>query len=108
MKITKSQLKQIIVEEVTKVMEAEGLSIEAEEIDRSEWPRRSTRFDDQEAVLPMVQKVIGSLEISDPGMDNWDPSKDQIVYLGSAKDFGGQKTAYFKTSNSGHYYKLPV
>jgi len=107
MNITKSQLKRIIKEELIAVMEGEELSIDAQEIKRYEWPQGKTSFDDEEDVLPMIQDVIGSLEISDPGMPNWDRSKDQIVYLGSIED-RGKKTVYFKTSNSGHYYKLDI
>lgn len=105
MKITKSQLKQIIKEELTAVMEGEELSIDAQEIKSYDWPRGKTRFNDEKDVLPKIEKVIGSLEISDPGMPNWDPSKDQIVYLGREKD---KNTVYFKTSKSNHYYKLDI
>jgi len=103
MKITKSQLKQLIKEELTAVMEGEELSIDAQEIKSYDWPRGKTSFDDEKDVRPKIQDVIGSLEISEPGMLNWDRSKDQIVYLGRDKN-----TAYFKTSNSGHYYKLDI
>ena len=108
MKITKTQLKQIIKEEIDATMREGAPSINAKEIKRYEFPRGKTSYDDEEAVLPMIQKVAGDLEVSDPGMPNWDQSKDQIVYLGSSKGRGGQKVAYFKTSNTHHYYMLPL
>lgn len=70
-------------------------------------PRR-TNFDDEKEMLPMIQAVIGDFEISRPGQRNWDERNDQIVYLGSVTDGRGDKVLYFKTSQTGHYYMLPV
>ena len=111
MKITKTQLKRIIKEEIGKVLEGESLSIDATEIKRHQFPKGETSFDDEPDVVPLIQQVVGDLEISDPtgtAPARWDRNKDQIVYLGSVTDRGGQKVAYFKTSNTHRYYMLPV
>ena len=108
MKLTQSRLRQIIKEELVRTLRESTVSIDAEEIRSSNWPRGRTSYRDEEEMLPKIQQVVGSLEVSDPGMPNWDPSKDQIVFLGSTDDRSGQKVAYFKTSNSGRYYRLPV
>ena len=104
MKITKAKLKQIIKEELGKVLNEQ---IDAEEIERHQVPRgRGVSFSDEESVLPLIQKVAPSMEVSDPSMPNWDESKDQIVYQGSVTSNYGGKKIYFKTSNSNHYYVL--
>jgi len=105
-KLTKYKLRQIIKEELDATMREGSPSINAKEIKRYEVGRARS-WDDEEVVLPMIQGVVGDLEVSDPGMPNWDTSKDQIVYMGSVKGRGGQKVAYFKTSNTHHYYMLP-
>ena len=108
MKLTQSRLRQIIKEELVRTLRESTVSIDAEEIRRSDWPRGLTDYRDEEEMGPKIQKAVGSLEVSGPGMPNWDPSKDQIVFLGSAQDDSGQKVAYFKTSNSDRYYRIPV
>ena len=108
MKLTQSRLRQIIKEELVRTLRESAVSIDAEEIRRDDWQSVRTNYRDEEEMLPKIQKVVGSLEVSDPGMPNWDPSKDQVVFLGSAQDRSGQKVAYFKTSKSHHYYMLDI
>jgi len=104
MKITKAKLKQIIKEELGRVLNEQ---IDAQEIERHQMPSSFKRkFSDEESVLPLIQKVAPSMELSDPSMPNWDESKDQIVYQGSVTSNYGGKKIYFKTSNSNHYYVL--
>ena len=93
MKITKAKLKQIIQEELGKVLNEQ---IDAEEIKRYQVPRgREVSFSDEESVLPLIQKVAPSMEVSDPSMPNWNERKDQIVYQGSVtSNYGGKKNYY--------------
>ena len=81
-----------------------GGPIDAEEIMSYESKRRDVF--DEEAHLPLIRKAVGRREISDPGQPNWDSQKDQIVYLG-AQDMGNRgEVIFFKTSQTGKYYKI--
>ena len=108
MKLTQSRLRQIIKEELVRTLHESTVFIRAEKISRRDWPRGRTSYRDEQEMIPEIQQAVGSLEVSDPGMPNWDPSKDQIVFLGSTDDRSGKKVAYFKTSKSNLYYRLPV
>jgi len=83
-----------------------GGAIEAEEIRMDHVPRGRDNIWDEEKHLPLIQKAVGRREISDPGAANWDDRKDQIVYLGSTQSYNGNEVIYFKTSNSGKYYRI--
>jgi len=66
-KLTKYKLRQIIKEELDATMREGSPSINAKEIKRYEVGRARS-WDDEEVVLPMIQGVVGDLEVSDPGM----------------------------------------
>ena len=108
MKITKTQLKRLIKEELTKIMEGSGAG--PQEIRRGHRPDRHIRSKnwDEETDIPLIQKAITDMgmEVSDPGMANWNPSQDQIVYQGAAPNRSGGKDIYFKTSNSNRHYMI--
>ena len=79
--------------------------IKGEEIDRGYVQRARANFKNQDKDIPRIKQVIGKRELSDPSMPNWDPSKNQIVYLGSRTLRSGDQEIYFKTSNTHKYYK---
>ena len=80
--------------------------IKGEEIDRGYVQRARANFKNQDKDIPRIKQVIGKRELSDPSMPNWDPSKNQIVYLGSRTLRSGDQEIYFKTSNTHKYYKV--
>jgi hypothetical protein len=49
----------------------------------------------------MFPDGIAGIEISDPSMPNWNPSKTQIVYQG-----GDGQEHYFKLSTIGKYFMV--
>jgi hypothetical protein len=79
--------------------------IKGEEIDRGYVQRSRPNFNNEDKDIPRIKQVIGKRELSDPSMPNWDPNKDQIVYLGSRTIRSGEQEIYFKTSNTHKYYK---
>jgi|TARA_R110000796_G_C14552828_1_gene434043 hypothetical protein len=80
-------------------------TIKGEEVDRGYVQRARANFMNQDKDIPRIKQVIGKRELSDPSMPNWDPSKNQIVYLGSRTLSSGGREIYFKTSNTHKYYK---
>jgi len=83
-----------------------GGPIKAEKIRPNEFRSMRTSSDNEDKHAPLIQKTVGARELSDPRMPNWDPKKDQIVYLGSVSSPSGGEEIYFKTSQSGQYYKI--
>jgi hypothetical protein len=83
-----------------------GGPVKAEKIQPNEFRSLRTSFGNEDKHTPLIQKAVGRREISDPSMPNWNPKEDQIVYLGSATTRSGGEEIYFKTSNSGQYYKI--
>jgi len=109
-KLTKAQLRQIIKEELDATMREPAPPVfkGAEEISDKEVPRARSWKDEDDVIHTIRQQVGDQIEVVESDMSNWDTSKDQIVYMGSVKGRGGQKVAYFKTSNTHHYYRLPI
>ena len=88
-------------DDVEAAIEAVASSGQAKEVQRSDVPRGRGAFDREQEFIQMFPDGIAGIEISDPSMPNWNPSKTQIVYQGS----DGQEH-YFKLSTIGKYFMV--
>ena len=87
-------------EDVEAAIEAVASSGQAKEVQRYDVPRMSrSSFSGEQEFIQMFPDGIAGIEISDPGMPNWNPSKTQIVYQG-----GDGQNHYFKLSTIGKYF----
>jgi hypothetical protein len=88
-------------DDVEAAIEAVASSGQAKEVQRSDVPRGRGAFDREQEFIQMFPDGIAGIEISDPSMPNWNPSKTQIVYQG-----GDGQEHYFKLSTIGKYFMV--
>jgi len=88
-------------EDVEAAIEAVASSGQAKEVQQYDVPRGRGAFSGEQEFLQMFPDGLAGIEISDPAMPNWNPSKTQIVYQG-----GDGQNHYFKLSTIGKYFMV--
>ena len=73
----------------------------AKKVKDYEIPKGRGVFEREQEFIQMFPDGIVGIEISDPSMPNWNPSKTQIVYQG-----GDGQEHYFKLSTIGKYFMV--
>ena len=89
------------IDSLRAAIEAIASSGQAKEVQRSDVPTGRGAFDREQEFIQMFPDGIAGIEISDPSMPNWNPSKTQIVYQG-----GDGQEHYFKLSTIGKYFMV--